>query len=208
MLLFDGTWPDFVSASAVYFAILDPFFCLAIFSAATAEIAPPHKAKQALVATGVALGVLVAFAAGGTALLGLFSLSLTGIRLGGGVVLLVLGIQTVLQKAFGDIGEPGRSSPGVLIGSPVLAGPGAIVHTLMLREKHGLLFPIASMSVVLLLCGLAMLAASWISRRIDVHWVELFSRIMGLLLVAYAAEMILATIAEYVRTGGPTGVPL
>lgn len=205
MNLFSGTWREFASAAAVYFAILDPFFCTAIFAAAAAHVAPSQRPRQALLAVGVALAVLVVFAVGGTHLLALFTVSLTGLKLGGGLVLLILGIQTVLQRAFTDIGEPGRASPGVLIGSPVLAGPGAILHTLIVRQAHGLLFPLAAAGPVLLVCYGAMRSATWIGVHVADHWVELFSRIMGLLLVAYSAEMILTTVLQAATKtlGGP-----
>lgn len=202
MSLFHGTWPEFVSAMAVYFAILDPFFAVSIFSAATTQIPASRRPREALVAAVVAVVVILGFAIGGTHLLSVFAVSLTGIKLGGGLVLLVLGVQTVLQKAFAELGEPGRSFPGVLIGSPVLAGPGAIVLTLMLREDHGVLFPVAASVAIVLVCYLAMLGASWISRHIEEHWVELFSRILGLLLVGYAADLILETVLEAVRGAG------
>ncbi|MFQ6097163.1 MAG: MarC family protein, partial [Armatimonadota bacterium] len=122
MNLFQGSSSEFVSAVAVYFAILDPFFTVAVFSAAAAHVPQSRRPREALVATLVAVAVIAAFALGGAQLLKLFSVSLNGIKMGGGVVLLVLGVQTVLQKAFAEVAQPGRSSPGVLIGSPVLAG--------------------------------------------------------------------------------------
>ena len=138
----------FLAAFGLFLVLLDPFFCAALLVTMTPQATPSERSRYALEGVGVALGILVLFAFGGASILRLFSVSLDGFKLGGGLLLLVLGVQTALQVAFRDVGPKNERSPAAMIGSPVLAGPGAITAVLVFTHEHGPLLPLVAATAV------------------------------------------------------------
>jgi multiple antibiotic resistance protein len=74
--------------------------------------------------------------------------------------------------------------------TPLIAGPGAITAIILLVSQYGIVVPMTAMILNLLIYWAAMYHARHISKVIGEQGLEIMSRIMGLLLVALAIEMI------------------
>ena len=93
----------------------------------------------------------------------------------------------------------------VPLGTPLLAGPGAIVATMVFVQRAGtaaqyLSFVIALVAVTVLL-WLTMRFSGVIHRILRPSGVELLTRIAGLLLSAIAVQLVVGAIRSFV-TGG------
>jgi multiple antibiotic resistance protein len=91
----------------------------------------------------------------------------------------------------------------VPIGTPLLAGPGAIVATMLfVRRAHGPADYLAiaiGVALVLLLVWLALRFSSLIVRLLRPAGIEVLTRIAGLLVAAIAVQLIADAVAAYVR---------
>jgi multiple antibiotic resistance protein len=81
----------------------------------------------------------------------------------------------------------------MIIGTPLLTGPGTISTIIILTEAHGRLVVLAAAAANLLVAWAALLAAGSIARVLGPNMIQLLSRVMGLLLLAIAVQ--------YVRDG-------
>ena len=93
----------------------------------------------------------------------------------------------------------------VPLGTPLLAGPGAIAATILyMRRAEGLG---ANISVVLALLGalavvfVVMRYSGVIGRLLKTNGIDLMSRVMGLLLAAIAVQLVAGGIATWVENG-------
>ncbi|MEM2908292.1 MAG: MarC family protein [Candidatus Hadarchaeales archaeon] len=184
---------EIVKSSLSLFVIMSPFTSLPIFISLTKDMGEGQKALAASHAVGTAAIVLFAFLFFGRAILSAFGINFHSLKIAGGILLMILGIEIVLGLSPAKYGL--KYSPAIsLIGTPLLTGPGVIVTTMILVQEYGYL--------VTSVASIASLVASWfilwcsryISRLLGKYGLEIVSRVMGLLLVAVAVEFMLTGI--------------
>src|SRR6185503_10867870 len=91
----------FISAFTTLFVAIGPAELAAMFLALTPGVDSRTKRRLALVAAGVAAGVLLTFALGGLQLLSLIGVGLPAFRTAGGVLLLMTSAEMLLSRHTG-----------------------------------------------------------------------------------------------------------
>ena len=169
--------------------ILDPFGGLPIFITLTSSYSDQRARRSAHRAARVAFFILLPFIFLGQPVLDFFGVSLFSFQVGGGLVLLLLGLMYVLDISPG--GERQYAKDIIIpMATPLIAGPGAITAVILLVQRYGYWLPLFALTANLLLFWGAMYFARPLSRWIGRQGLEILSRIMGLMLVAIAVEMI------------------
>lgn len=180
------------------FIILDPFLGLAVFVSLTNGLDKKEKAKQAFIAVFVAFALLVMFLFLGTFLLDLLNITLSSFKAAGGLILLVLGVESVLGIGFGNKHKK-RKVLAVIIGTPLLCGPGAISTVIILSQKFGYLAPLISISLSIVITFFMLYYSNKISAILGSRVIEVISRVLGLFLAAFAIEMIKDGVIDMIR---------
>jgi multiple antibiotic resistance protein len=151
----------------------------------------------------VAAGLLAVFVLFGDDLLRFIGISLAGVRVGGGILLMLVSIDIVFGRSIAPPSRPGGSGPGRAgdiavfpLATPIIAGPGAITAVTVRASEAdnglvatGLLLIV--LGVVMLLTLGALLAAATIRRWLGETGMSVVIRVLGILLTALSAEMIL-----------------
>lgn len=181
--------------------ILDPFLGVAMFLAVTKGMDAKERAKQALIATGVALSLLLLFLFIGDPLLKFMGIPISSFRVAGGILLLILGIQSVLAISFGTK-EKTKSAAAVIIGTPMLCGPGAITTTIVLANTYGKTPIFIAILLTILVSWVILYNSNRIAAIIQDKGIEILSRVLGLILAAVAIEMIRSGVVDMIRTSG------
>lgn len=187
--------------------ITDPPGVVPVFLGLTAGQERRVRNRLAWQAAVVACGVIVAFALFGQSLLAYLGVELPALQAAGGLLLLLV----ALQLLTGESGDPMSSAQArasvafVPLGTPLLAGPGAIVATMLFVQRlHGLLDIIifgAALAAVVIVLWLAMRFSGVIHRVLRDSGVELLTRIAGLLLSAIAVQLVADAVRAFVRQG-------
>jgi len=185
-------WEVFVTL----FVIIDPAGTVPVFLGLTRGRSDRDRKRLAWQATVVAFGVIVVFALFGRTILDYLGVSLAALEGAGGLLLLLVALELLTGKA----GEPTAAELDranvafVPLGTPLLAGPGAIVATMLFVQRvHGAGdgFALAgAMIAVALAIWLAMRFAAVVRRVLTDNGVELLTRISGLLLAAIAVQLV------------------
>ena len=185
-------WEVFVTL----FVIIDPAGTVPVFLGLTRGRSRRDRNQLAWQATIVAFSVIVAFALFGRTILDYLGVALPALEGAGGLLLLLVALELLTGKA----GEPSEAEleranvAFVPLGTPLLAGPGAIVATMLYVQRiHGVGdgFALAgAMVAVALAVWLAMRFALVIHRLLTDNGVELVTRIAGLLLAAIAVQLV------------------
>jgi multiple antibiotic resistance protein len=155
----------------------------------------------------VAFGVIVAFALLGQSVLAYLGVELPALQGAGGLLLLLVALQ-LLTGAMSEPTEAERLKANVAfvpLGTPLLAGPGAIVATMLfVRRVNGaadvVAFAVAIVAVAVLL-WLTMRFSDVIHRVLRASGVELLTRIAGLLLSAIAVQLVAEAIRAFIKQG-------
>ncbi|MFI6325180.1 MarC family protein [Nonomuraea sp. NPDC050556] len=204
MVLFDVRF--FVEAFVTMFVIMDPPGVIPLFLAYTGGRTAAQRKRIAWQAAVTAFCLIVVFAIFGQAILGYLHVEVAAMQIAGGLLLLLVALE-LLRGAT----EPSevRSNVNVALvplGTPLLAGPGAIVATIVFAQQAtgkpgGIISLGLAIAAVHMVLWLFMRFSVSIIRVIKENGVELVTRIAGLLLSALAVQLIINAIRSLISTG-------
>jgi multiple antibiotic resistance protein len=187
------------------FVIMDPPGTIPIFLALTSGRSAKMVRKAAWQAVGVSFLVITIFAFFGQQILGYLHVSLPALQCAGGLLLLLVALELLTDKEVVPTAAKDTNIALVPLGTPLLAGPGAIVATMLFSKQVDSPQSFAAVAGGILgvhLCiWLAMRFSVPILRLIRESGVLLVTRIAGLLLSAIAVQMIADAVRAFVANG-------
>ena len=186
--------------------ILDPPGNVPIFLSVTRLLSVKERHRAAYLAIATAFLVIAMFAIGGQTVLDYLNVSVPALQSAGGLLLLLVALQLLYGQGgddgYGEATPEQRTSIAMVpLGTPLLAGPGAIVATIIFfgkAEGWGEWFTVLAGIAVALFISLLALRFSGLVQRIV--------RPTGVLLLARVAGMILAAIAVQGIADGVSGL--
>jgi multiple antibiotic resistance protein len=192
----------FTSAFVTLFVIMDPIGTVPLFLSLTGGMAADRVRRAARQAVLVSFLVIVVFAFFGQRILAYLHVSLPALQCAGGLLLLLVALELLTGR--GD--EPTRQGDAnvalVPLGTPLLAGPGAIVATMVFSKRvhdTGDFVAVALAVVAVHLCIWAAMSFSIpILRLLGESGILLVTRIAGLLLSAIAVQLVADAVHSFV----------
>ena len=195
----------FLSAFAVLFVIIDPPGCAPIFATLTHGTSRKHQNTMAFKAVIVAAIILFGFAYVGEFLFAKLGISLDALRIAGGIMLFIIGLNMVFEKRtekredraeglLETIEDPEDISVFPM-GIPMIAGPGTMASLLILMSKtnswHEEFAIVAALAAVLLITLLAFLISGPLMKLMGKTFTNVLTRVLGVLLATLAAQFVL-----------------
>ena len=196
-----------LALSSIFF-LVDPFAALPTFLAITEGADPVRRRRVAGKGALTALIVLGTFAFTGEAIFRLFGITLPAFELAGGIILLLIGLdmlqakRSATQEAAGDtVAAAQKEDAGIVpLGVPMLAGPGAITSVMVLvgqvQRPWQMGAILISIALTALICYLVLGHSSLVVRVLGETGIRILVRVMGLLLVALAAQYFVNGLAD------------
>jgi multiple antibiotic resistance protein len=181
--------PSVFTAFIAIFVVMDPFSSVPVFLSLTKKFSPKKRREAAYVAGAVASLVLFGFLFIGPSLLSIMGIRMESFEIGGGILMLLIAISFALGIDFGK--EEETPLEAVIIGVPLLSGPGAMLTTLLLANTLGLENTMVAAALCCLASYATLIFSSHIYRVIGRNGLEILSRVMGVLLAAFAVEFIM-----------------
>jgi len=199
-------WRLFGEMFVTLIVIMDPPGTVPIFLALTGTLRVAERKRAAWVAVAVAFGVIVVFALFGQAILDYLGISLPALQTAGGLLLLLV----ALQLLTGELDDPSTPVTGnvamVPLGTPLLAGPGAIVATMVFVQRvdgvGDYLAVAAAIVAVHVLLWAFMRYSVVVLRVLRESGILLLTRIAGLLLAAIAVQLVADAVRAFVEGAG------
>jgi len=188
-------------AFVTLFVILDPPGAAPIFLGLASGKSVKEQRKLAWQAAFVSLIVIISFALFGNALLDYLNISLAALQGAGGILLLITGLGLLTGALDESESASTQNIALVPLGTPLLAGPGAIVTTMLYVQKadNGQQLTALALAIIAvhLIIGLTFMVSTKILAVMKDAGVTLLARIAGLLLSAIAVEMIVSAIKSF-----------
>ncbi len=191
----------FASAFVTILVVMDPAGNVPVFLSLTRDLRPAQQHRASLQAAAVAASVVYGFALFGQEVLHLLGISVAALEVAGGLILGAAALELLHPPPSGQ-GRPAGSAnvAFVPLGTPLLAGPGAIAATMVyVRRAHGageVAAVLGALAAVIVIIYLALRFSGVLSRLLRDNGIELLSRVVGLLLAAIAVQLI-ATGAQF-----------
>lgn len=204
MSWFDTT--AFLSTFITLVVIIDPPGAVPVFLALTRSFTRAQRNAAALRASFVAVFVIAVFAIFGQSILAYLHISIAALQGAGGMLLLLVALQLLTGKESDSLADAGVNVALVPLGTPLLAGPGAIVATMLAvqgaDDAAGYLAVATALVGAMLVVYLVMRFASRVRSVLRESGTMLLSRIAGLLLSAIAVQMIANSVLAFGRGEG------
>lgn len=200
----DKDWKFFVEVFVTLFVIIDPPGTIPLFLSLTGGRTQRARQRLAGQAVLVSLVLISGFALFGQSILTYLGITLPAMQGAGGLLLLLVALELLTGKADEPVTTTNVNVALVPLGTPLLAGPGAIVATIVFVQRvhswgRGLAL-VAGIVLVHLLLYVAMRFAVLIIRVIRDSGVTLITRIAGLLLSAIAVQLVADAVTAFVRS--------
>jgi multiple antibiotic resistance protein len=140
----------------------------------------------------LAYSVALFFTLFGNYIFMLFGISVDSLTLAGGIMIFMLGLD--MTKGKDEEGKEIDQSKAIIsiLATPMLTGPATISYVILNTIGSGMFEVLINVSLAFVLVGAVFFVIALAIPKINVRYISLVSKILGLFLAAIGAEMILA----------------
>jgi multiple antibiotic resistance protein len=193
----------FGEAFVTLFVIMDPPGTVPLFLVLTSAHSGRARGRAAWQAVTVAFGVITVFAVAGQQILGYLGIGIPALQGAGGLLLLLVALELLTDKAETPAQVKDVNVALVPLGTPLLAGPGAIVATIVFAQRAESLPDLvavgAAIVAVHVVLYLFLRFSQVIVAVIRESGIVLVTRIAGLLVSAIAVQLVANGVMGFVR---------
>jgi MarC family membrane protein len=186
----------------VLFVVVDPPSLAPMFATMTEGGSGGYRRRMAIKSSVIALLILVAFALGGSAFIGIMGISIEAFRIGGGIMLFLIALDMVFareEKTTPEEKAEARRRADISVfplAFPLISGPGALATVLLTfgSARPEVLLYAGLIGVIVVVVGLAllcMLATPLVMRVLGVTGANVVSRLAGVVLAALAVQFVI-----------------
>lgn len=192
---------DIISAAVLLILIMDPLGNLPVFMSVLKHTDARRRRIILIRELLIALFIMLLFLFAGERILSILNLRTETVSISGGVILFLIAIRMIFPPQQGNAsGLPAGEEPFIVpLAIPMVAGP-SLLATLMLLS-HQYPQQMGSMVIALLLawCGTAiiLLQCSLFLRLLGEKGVSALERLMGMVLIMLATQMLMDGIHSY-----------
>jgi multiple antibiotic resistance protein len=204
------TFETAMVAFTTFFTTISPIDVAAMYAALTPGVSAQARRTMAIRGISISTAILLTFALCGDVILAVLGVSLAALKVAGGILLLLIGIDMVFARSSGgttttdeeDDEAATRQDISVFpLATPLIAGPGAIgaVILLMADAKGSIgaqVLTVLALVLVLAVTLALLLQATRVQLLLGVTGMHVISRILGILLTALATQFMFDGLAQ------------
>ncbi|MCL4243851.1 MAG: MarC family NAAT transporter [Candidatus Dadabacteria bacterium] len=188
--------------------IVNPFSVAITFISLSKDMDDSKRNREALLASVYMTIILVIFLVAGVLIMKFFGISLPGIRIAGGIIILSIGFK-MLNPEYKDLrainAESKTGSTDDIAFSPLavpmLSGPGAIAVTLGMATAAGSTLDYAAESLGILVVAavtyICLRIAGGVKSLLGEYGVNVLTRILGFILICVGVQFIIVGIYDF-----------
>lgn len=197
----------FVEATITLVVIMDPPGTIPVFLSLVGRKSQPARARAARQAVLVSLAVISMFAVAGEAILAYLGIGIPALQGAGGLLLLLIALDLLSGRGNEPEAVEDVNVALVPLGTPLLAGPGAIAATIVyVRQAHGQLGSYVALALAILVVHLVLFVclrySGIVIKVIKESGIVLMAKVAGLLLAAIAVQLVANSVKGFVTGGG------
>lgn len=194
--------------------IMNPLTTIPLYMSLTKRMSPEHRRAQARKTCMYAFSILIVFMLLGNGIISLFSISVPGIRVAGGIIIMILALRMIFSGE--DTSSQVDAEPAEIkkadidylfspLAMPSLAGPGSIAVVMGFTSQipagetiTGHIVIAIGITIMVILAYIGLSAATWIEKVLGEHGMQAVTKIMGFLLTCVAVQFMASGIREFI----------
>jgi multiple antibiotic resistance protein len=198
-------WSDIAAAAATLFFVMDPIGNIPVFNTVLSRFEPRRRAQITARELAIALVIMLVLLFAGTTILEFLGLTQSSLNIAGGVLLFLIALRMIFPPRGTEVAAPTDEPFIVPLAMPMVAGPSTIAILLLLASTEperiwewctALVIAWAAATVLLTL-------SPFLLRVLGDRGLRALERLMGMLLVLLATQMLLNGVREFVESLGP-----
>ena len=195
-------WSDIAAAAATLFFVMDPLGNTPVFNAVLSRFTPQRRAQITARELVIALVILLLFLFAGTTVLEFLGLTQPSLSIAGGVLLFIIALRMIFPHAAGEVATDKDEPFIVPLAMPMVAGPSTIAILLLLSSTEPERIWEWCTALVIAWAGTTVLltASPFLLRVLGDRGLRALERLMGMLLVLLATQMLLNGVREFVQS--------
>jgi multiple antibiotic resistance protein len=192
---------DTLSAALLLFLVMDPLGNIPLFMTTLKKVDEERQRFVVVRELLIAFGVLVGFLFLGQYLLKLLQLSETALTTAGGIILMIIALKMIFPRRDASLQEDVEGEPFIVpLAIPYVAGPSAMATALLLMSREPGRWPEWLLAVLIAWFASAVIIyfSGYFARFLGEKGLVAIERLMGMLLITVAVQMLLNGIGEFV----------
>lgn len=193
-----------ISAAVLLFLVMDPLGNVPMFISTLKNVLPSRQNIVIIRELLIALLLLVFFLFLGQYVLRWFHITDSALTVSGGIILFLIALRMVFPSTEKPLQEQIEGEPFIVpLAVPYVVGPSAIATVMLMMSQNPARWPewLAAVGLAWLASSLILFFATklqcWISPRMLVA----MERLMGMLLVTLAVQMLMSGISQFMQHG-------
>lgn len=189
-----------ISAALLLFLVMDPLGNIPLFLTALKNVTPSRRLKVIVRELFIALFVMIVFLFSGQAFLSALHISEPALTATGGVILFLIALKMIFPQASNTQNANDEEPFIVPLAIPYIAGPSALATLLLIMNGEPERWPewLGALFAAWFLSGLILMSAGPLAKILRNRGLIAIERLMGMILVAIAIQMLMDGIAKFV----------
>jgi len=189
-----------LSATVLLFLVMDPLGNIPFFLSALKHVPAERQRRVIVRELLIALLALLLFLFLGRYAMTVLGLSESALGIAGGVILLLIALRMIFPSREHPLEEPMDVEPFIVpLAIPYVAGPSSLATVLLLMSREPQRWPTWLLAVVLAwaVSAAILFAGIMLRRLLGERGLIAIERLMGLVLVTIAVEMLMTGVVHY-----------
>lgn len=193
------------NAALLFFFVISPLGVVPAMLAALKDVDPSRHRKIIVRECLIALGIMLAFMFFGQGLLNVLSISIPAMTAAGGVMLMLIALRLIFPTQDKNMRVEVQEEPFVVpIAIPYIAGPSILATQLLMIAQDPGRWPVWLGAVLIAWTAtlVILLLGGELRRLLGDRGLMAMERLMGMILVLIATQMLLNGIVETLKEAG------
>ncbi|ABO91924.1 MULTISPECIES: YhgN family NAAT transporter [Aeromonas] len=196
---------DTFSAAVMLFLIMDPLGNLPVFLSILRHIDPKRRRKVMMRELLFSLAIMMAFLFAGQQILNFLNLRQEAVSIAGGIILFLIAIKMIFPSEGGVTGLAAGEEPFLVpMAIPMIAGPSILASLLLLANQEPTRMTDWSLALLMAWGASAVILMFYevFNKLLGERGLTAVERLMGMLLVMIAVQMLLDGVHHYLAVTG------
>lgn len=189
-----------ISAALLLFLVMDPLGNIPLYLTALKNVPAERRVKVIMRELLIALLVMIIFLFSGQAFLSALHISEPALTATGGVILFLIAIKMIFPNPLENTNPANEDEPFIVpLAIPYVAGPSALATLLLIMNGEPERWPewLGALGLAWFASGIILLSAGFLAKILRNRGLIAIERLMGMILVAIAIQMLMNGIAEF-----------
>jgi len=193
-------WTDIATAAATLFFVMDPLGNIPVFNSVLSRFKPRRRAMITARELVIALVIMLVLLFAGTTILDFLGLTQPSLNIAGGVLLFIIALRMIFPQRGPRVPTPADEPFIVPLAMPMVAGPSTIAILLLLSstEPERIWEWCVALLIAWAIATVLLTVSPFLMRAFGDRGLRALERLMGMLLVLLATQMLLNGVREFV----------